>query len=167
MARVSSHWLRRRETFSWKVCLYPYFAGMCYSMSTTFIYPFSLKLPFRWGGLLIFLNVYFLGYKHILWRSMTLYMKENSWKRCEKSFEWWELLSTCQFQHDLISDLVFIAVSETGLFCLCKVDIRVKLVETSSERGFISLGKIEIAQNNDLKLRYWWNIVSMQTGVIY
>lgn len=58
MARVSSHWLRRRETISWKLCVHPYFAGMCYSMCTVFISPFSLKLPFRWGDLLIFLSVY-------------------------------------------------------------------------------------------------------------
>lgn len=98
---------------------------------------------------------------------MALYMKENSWKSCEKSFEWWELSSFCQFQQDLISDLIFIAVSETELFFLCEVDIHEKLLETSSEWNFISLGKVVIAQNNDLKLRYWWNLSSTQTGVLY
>lgn len=58
MGRVSSHWLRRREALSWKVCLHPYFTGLCYSVCTTFISPFSLKLLSRWGDLLILLGVY-------------------------------------------------------------------------------------------------------------
>lgn len=58
MARVSSPWLRRREILWWKVCLHPYSAGMRYSMCTTFISPFSLKVPFRWGDFWILLSVY-------------------------------------------------------------------------------------------------------------
>lgn len=167
MTRVSCHWLRRRETFSWKVCLYLYFAGMCYSMSTTFIYPFSLTLPFRWGGLLIFLNVY-------LWATSIYY--EGVWlctwrKTAGRDVK--KVLSdknSCQHvSSSMTLFLIWFSLLWVKLdfFFLCKVDIHVKLVETSSEWGFISLGKIEIAQNNDLKLRYWWNIASMQTGVIY
>lgn len=80
-----------------------------------------LFLPFHWNchsgkRSPNFAQCVFMGYMQIFWMSMALYMKENSWKSCEKSFEWWELLSLCQFQHDLISDLIFIAVSEIELF---------------------------------------------------
>lgn len=108
-----------RVSLPWKGCLYPCFAGVGYRMSTTFLFPFPLKLPFRWGDLPVFPNGKRLGDMHILLRSVTLYMKENSWKSCLNKFWAMRTLPWCQLQHDFISDLFFISVSHTELiFCV-------------------------------------------------
>lgn len=133
------------------------------SMYTTFIYPFSLKLPFRWGKLLIFCQCVFIG-TCMYFEGVWLY----TWKQLEELWKKFWVMRTLVIMSvpawpDFWSG--FHCYEWNWTFCMCEVDIHVKLLETSSE--WISLGKIMIAQSNDLKLRYWGNIASMQTGVIY